>query len=648
MAVQSRRNPSRHSLLPWWLVSFLFCTVFTVYTLTLNPSLFRNDSPETITACVTLGVCHPPGYPLHTLLGRLFSLVEPGNPAMALNFFSAILGAIGTCLLAANLFILSGRFTPMKGHRNPAPLMVACMVGAQSFAFSKSYWSAALAAKGGIYVFQAALELGTLLYFQLEAQKIKNSGAAISSGSFYFFVFLFSLGFANQWPTQMLLIPVISLGIFIYSRHKRFNLIKKISWKWIWNGLTIAMIVLSLYLYLPLRAHLYPALNFGAPFTLRRLAVSLLRTSYFKRETLASFIPTAFSTVQEKASYISNRFGNEYSVLFSLLALLGGYWLWKRGLKNELLFLLVLLLTTLGANLLYLQVSPIEFWHMDDHLMTVNWVMAILGCMGVYRLGTMASEHGTVKYALSFLLVLPFFTLQKNLALNDQSREFLFHGYGMEALQSMRRNARYFAESDFDYFSILYLKEAEHKRPDVDLTLTTFMTKSAWEGLVCRFSSTPPVGSQPVYCAFPNGDFVNRYLFFAKTAFFRPQGTITEFMPLKSSDNRKSLQPLEGLWERYLAPGRRSINPIDGFLLELCAHPYLNTADFLRLRGDLTCWDPLYEKGLSLISENPWLAETWARRAEGDAALGEKEKPRRTMRWRHSNTRAQAFQIRLG
>src|SRR5437588_516850 len=48
---------------------------FAVYLRTLAPSVPPGDSPDLITAAVVLGVPHPPGYPLFTILGHLFSLV---------------------------------------------------------------------------------------------------------------------------------------------------------------------------------------------------------------------------------------------------------------------------------------------------------------------------------------------------------------------------------------------------------------------------------------------------------------------------------------------------------------------------------------------------------------------------------------------
>src|SRR5581483_3604795 len=71
-----------------WQFPLVSLPVFVVYLATLNPALFRNDSPETITACFTLGVPHPPSYPLYTLLGHLFGLHLVGNPAFTINLFS--------------------------------------------------------------------------------------------------------------------------------------------------------------------------------------------------------------------------------------------------------------------------------------------------------------------------------------------------------------------------------------------------------------------------------------------------------------------------------------------------------------------------------------------------------------------------------
>jgi hypothetical protein len=622
LASKPKRNSTPFQPLSLWFYPFLFLSTFGIYTSTLNPALFRNDSPETITACFTLGVSHPPGYPLHSLLGRLFSFLRVGNPAMTINFFSAFLGAVGVCLFAVNLWVFLSSLKRLRDNDlHQYKIIFASGIGSFCFAFSKSYWSLSLAAKGGIYTFQVVLELGLLLYFQYWNQK--RSSFQSQYQCFYFFTFIFSLGLINHWPSLMLLVPAIIVVALAHPDLPRAD--QRLEWKQGLTCLSIMLIVLSLYLYLPLRSHLSPALNFGSSSSFKNLFNSIFRINYFNRETLVSFAPTAAATIQNKSIYISNRFENEFNVFFSLFVFLGIYFFWRRALRKELLFLLLVLLTTTIANILYLQVSPIEYWHLDDHLVTDNWVTALLASVGIYSLLTSANNRSLFKYILPILLItLPFLTFRKNIVADDQRREFLYWGYGIEALKSMDLNADYFAESDYDYFSILYLRDVEHKREDMGLTLTSFMSEKDWQD-VLELAATQPYDSRPKYCAFPNGGFIDGYLEHAPTASFKPDGTIVQFMPPAKMLNRLPNQkPLEDLWQRYLNTDCRSSNPINGLLLEICAHPYLHMADYLKLRGDLREWDSFYEKALSLIQDPKWSAETSAAKAEGDLALRDK------------------------
>ena len=49
-----------------------------LYGMTAARDLVLGDTPELMTAAATLGVAHPPGYPLFTMLGHLFSLLPFG------------------------------------------------------------------------------------------------------------------------------------------------------------------------------------------------------------------------------------------------------------------------------------------------------------------------------------------------------------------------------------------------------------------------------------------------------------------------------------------------------------------------------------------------------------------------------------------
>jgi hypothetical protein len=640
----------------------LFLVSIIIYIFTLNPALFRNDSPETITACITLGVSHPPGYPLHTLIGRLFSFSSVGNPAFTLNLFSAFLAAIGVCLLAANIWMLCQPSiqTPSRRIGNDIFTLSACAIGAIALAFSKNYWSCALSAKGSIYILQIVVELTLILHLQRWVRHQLNSHKTQPNHQLYFFLFLFSLGLINHWPTQVLLIPALILLALLLARDRRLNKNKLVKFKTILMSAAFASVVLSTYLYLPLRSHLYPALNFGAPYTFSRFIDSVFRTGYFKIETYASAVETALPNIWQKAAYIFAHLVNESHFSFFIAALFGIWFLYKEGRKTYLSASLLVVLTAVFINLVYLQVQPIEFWHMDDHLLTVDWVMALLGAYGIFgflnAIGkTSFFSRSNFRKVLALVLLLcaiPALAFFKNLPANNQTREFLYYGYGQAALKSTDENAGFFAESDYDYFSLLYLKEVEMKRPDVYLFLTSFLMKDYEYEIIPRryfdlkaidmspiYHTFPPEMraieffryiksgpmNRPMYCAFANGPVADIFLHNGFSFKFRPYGFLVRVFPKeKLVCEHDFLKPLDDFWIKYLEPKKRTSNPINGLLLELCSHPFLNAANYMRLQGDMSRWDDLYEKALSLIQDKRWLGEEWAKRADGDLASGNK------------------------
>src|ERR1041384_1709521 len=139
----------------------LFLTCFTVYLLTLNPCFLDDDSSETVTAGFTLGLQHPPCYPLDALFVRLLGFIPLGGTCLRVNLGSALLAALGALLLAWNiLLVLRNFFTrgAATAEGSQDRIAVACAVaGAFWLAFSKTYWEKALGAKGGIYVLEMEL-----------------------------------------------------------------------------------------------------------------------------------------------------------------------------------------------------------------------------------------------------------------------------------------------------------------------------------------------------------------------------------------------------------------------------------------------------------------------------------------------------------
>ncbi|XP_053801623.1 transmembrane protein 260 isoform X2 [Vidua chalybeata] len=88
----------------------LGAAVAALYTATLPPALPGGDAGELITAAYELGVAHPPGYPLFTLLAKVATELPGGSPAFRVNLLCGLLGAAAASLLFCTVFRLSGSY----------------------------------------------------------------------------------------------------------------------------------------------------------------------------------------------------------------------------------------------------------------------------------------------------------------------------------------------------------------------------------------------------------------------------------------------------------------------------------------------------------------------------------------------------------
>ena len=73
---------------------------FAVYAATLAPGLLPADSGEFQFVARVLGIAHPPGYPLYTLLGKLATLLPLNSVAWRVNLLSAVFAALALALVA--------------------------------------------------------------------------------------------------------------------------------------------------------------------------------------------------------------------------------------------------------------------------------------------------------------------------------------------------------------------------------------------------------------------------------------------------------------------------------------------------------------------------------------------------------------------
>lgn len=218
----------------------VFVAAFAAYFRTLAPTIATvfDDSLELQLVSYELGIAHPTGYPLYTLLGKLFTFIPIGDVAFRVNLMSGVFGG-----LTAPLVFLACR--QLDCRRLPA--IAAALV----FAFCPVVWSQAVVAE--VYSLNA-LFVAALIYLLFMATR----GTTLESGtetevagrrSVALAAMAFTFGLAlTHHRTIVLMAPAAILYLWL-ERSK----LPPVSPKNLLSGALLVAAPLLLYLYIPLR-----------------------------------------------------------------------------------------------------------------------------------------------------------------------------------------------------------------------------------------------------------------------------------------------------------------------------------------------------------------------------------------------------------
>ncbi len=103
------RSPIAYVLSPIALDALVFMASLSLYIHTLAPDVLPADSGEFQLVAAVLGVAHPPGYPLHTILGWLMTQLPIGTLPWRVNLLSALMAAGTVALVSATVRHFTGR-----------------------------------------------------------------------------------------------------------------------------------------------------------------------------------------------------------------------------------------------------------------------------------------------------------------------------------------------------------------------------------------------------------------------------------------------------------------------------------------------------------------------------------------------------------
>ncbi len=293
----------------WWALG-LSLAALALYVATLAPSVASvfDDSLEFQVVLPSLGIAHPTGYPLYTLLGWLASRLPVGDLAYRINLFSALAGAatIGVMFLVA---------------RRLGSSRLAAATLSVVFALSTTWWSQATIAE--VYTLHG-LAVALILYLTLSDQGTRTPWLAL----------VFGLALAHH-RTTLLLAP----GVLVYLLWSDADVLRRPRDL---ARLALAFLLpLALYLYLPLRGQSVTSLDGAVVSTWDGFWRHVLARDY------SAFLSANPLAIERPASYPLRLFVSQMGLAALLLGVLG--WVrWPRQPRAWTLLALVF-----AANLIF-------------------------------------------------------------------------------------------------------------------------------------------------------------------------------------------------------------------------------------------------------------------------------------------------------
>ncbi|HVZ79180.1 MAG TPA: DUF2723 domain-containing protein [bacterium] len=392
----------------------------------LNPSFYMDDSPEITTAAATLGIAHPPGYPLYTLLGRLLSLLPLGPICLRVNLLAALSGA-GTCLL---LYILLSR-TVQLPKALAAPFSLIWMAGATAY-------PASLSSKNGVYQMAALFILATLA----SLWRSKRPLAFI----------LFGLSLAGHWMTML---PCLGgFGWILYNQWKG----RPLPVKELVRSIAFLLLGLSLYLYLPLRSSLDPVINWAHPVDLTNFWHHVTR--YVDKNK--DFTWDIGLWVQQGLFYLKGSF-LEFNGL-ALLSILGIWALWKTE-KNRALGLGLAWAGLLAAVCVFSKFSSGREYLMQNYSIASLAFIPLLAALGWRWLSGRFAALSEFASPLAWALALGLLSL--GLPRGSQAGYTYSYDYLLNAWRDTPKGSFFFCKGDVLDFPAWYFQIIGGKRPDL-------------------------------------------------------------------------------------------------------------------------------------------------------------------------------------
>ncbi len=426
-----------------WLGGTIALTLpLVLYLRTLCPTVSCGDSGELCTAAYWLGISHPPGYPLWTLVGRLVSLLPGWDVAGRLGALSAVLSA-SACLA----MWLAVREWLRSREASDCVIVPVALVSALVPLLSPAAWSVSIVAE----VYALNLLLTALLLLTLVRWSSTGDGRwVLASG------YLWGLALANH-PTALLFLPMM-VFVWTLGRHQRPRL------NHLGEAVFLAGLACTLYGALPLRSAFNPPLDWGDPEGMSGLVAHILRSQY------GSHVLSRPLRIWGEQFATALRFPiEELGLPLACLALVGMVVSLRRpqrgmggALLGGIVAFMVGLIILVNFRLTPAHRAANRLFFLPMLLVLSFWLGGVLaGLVGGVRSRALRRRLGWS------LLIIPVALGCSRVKLMDRSQDTLARDFAHAVLRDVDSKSIIFCRGDVQTFPLLYAQAVEGECPTV-------------------------------------------------------------------------------------------------------------------------------------------------------------------------------------
>jgi transmembrane protein TMEM260 (protein O-mannosyltransferase) len=424
-------------------VALSFVIPLIIYVLTLATDVHFTDSGELASVATSLGIAHPTGYPLFTLLGYLWANLLPWAPIYNLNLMAAFATAASSMFMYFSLRLLFSEFrliSKVASFTSDMKNNLLALFITLGFSFALTTWQQATSVE--VYSLQLLL-INTFIFIILKSyySTEKSDIYLILSG------FVLGLGFANHL-TSFMLIPA---GLIVFFA-KTKNIKPNSRYKLLAYVIGATLLGVLLYLYLPIRSSQSPMFNWGEVHrsfdkfiyhvTGAQYQVWMFSDSAASKENFKLF----FELIPSQLTWIG--------VLF----LFYGFYVLYRG--NKTIFW-----TLLSTAVLCVMYSMNYSIHdIDSYFVTAYVVLFLIVGLAAKQL---INYQVNLVYLFAFI---PLFNLYSHYETNDLSQDKTVSEYYRLVTESAEKDAIIItAQWDFWVSAFWYKDKIEGKRQDITL-----------------------------------------------------------------------------------------------------------------------------------------------------------------------------------